>query len=163
MLNCMTFYAIIFFHFTLDGQKTERIFRCIDSQRGAALGRQKMFYAKLHNILCRWYWSWRVTADSPKIEGINGNRPLRAEEIHRNRATIALAKFLSALPRVRTGLSGLPCFLAPDWVGPKSGRRWSANAHFLDISFKFLALTVRIPLFKCAWHKHRKVDSSLDR
>ena len=41
-----------FFHFALDGQKTELIFRCIDSQRGAALGRQKKFYAKLHNILC---------------------------------------------------------------------------------------------------------------
>ena len=32
---------LIFFHFALDGQKTELIFRCIDSQR--ALGRQKSF------------------------------------------------------------------------------------------------------------------------
>ena len=35
---------MFFFHFALDGQKTELFFRCIDSQRGAALGRQK-FYA----------------------------------------------------------------------------------------------------------------------
>ena len=53
MLDCMKFYATyVFFHFALDGQKTELIFRCIDLQRGAALGRQKKFYAKLHNILC---------------------------------------------------------------------------------------------------------------
>ena len=32
---------ITFFHVTLDGQKSELIFRCIDSQR--ALGRQKSF------------------------------------------------------------------------------------------------------------------------
>ena len=65
-----------FFHVALDGPKTELIFRCIDSQMAAALGRQK-FDAKLHNILWWQYWSWRVTADSPKNKGINGNRPLR--------------------------------------------------------------------------------------
>ena len=34
-----------------------------------------------------------LSADSPKIEGIEGNRPLRVGEIRRNPATIALAKF----------------------------------------------------------------------
>ena len=98
-----------FFHVALDGPKTELIFRCIDSQMAAALGRQK-FYAKLHNILWWQYWSWRVTADSTKIQGIQGNRPLRAVEIRRNLATIPLAKFLSTPSRVRTDLSGLSCF-----------------------------------------------------
>ena len=40
-----------------------------------------------------------------KIEGIKGNRPLRAEEIRRNPATIPLNGFERA----------------PDLVGPKSG------------------------------------------
>ncbi len=76
-------------------------------------------------------------------------------EIRRNRATIALAKFLSALSRVRTGLSGLPGCRASDRVGAKSGRRWSANAHFLKYFFQFLALTVRIPLFKRTGHTQK--------
>ena len=62
------------------------------------------------------------------------------------------AKFLSALPRVRTGWSGLPGCRAPDQVGPKSGLPLFTNAHFLNIFFKFLAPTMRIPLFKCVWH-----------
>ena len=40
------------------------------------------------------------------IERIEGNRPLRVGKIRRNRATIALAKFLSTLSRVPTSLSG---------------------------------------------------------
>ena len=34
-----------------------------------------------------------LSSDSPKIEGIEGNRPLRAGEIRRNAASIVLAKF----------------------------------------------------------------------
>ena len=48
-----------------------------------------------------------ISADSPKIKGIEGNGPLRGGEIRQNPATIALAKFfLSRSSRVRTGLSG---------------------------------------------------------
>ena len=80
------------------------MYRLTKSPRSA-----KKFYAKLHKILCRWYWSWRVTADSTKIEGIKGNRPLRVGKIRRNRATILLAKLLSTSSRVRTGFNGLSC------------------------------------------------------
>ena len=35
------------------------------------------------------------SSDSPKNEGIKGNRALRVEKIRRNRATIALAEFFA--------------------------------------------------------------------
>ena len=38
-----------------------------------------------------------ISADSPKIEGIEGNRPPRVGETRRNPATIALAKFFPAM------------------------------------------------------------------
>ena len=135
-----------FFHFALDGQKTELIFRCTDTQKGAALRRRKKFYAKLHNILCRWYWSWRVTADSLKMEGIKGNRRRKFAEIGRRSHWSSFFLRHRGFERVSTGCR------APDRVGPKSGLPWFTKAHFLDIFFTFLASTVRIALFKCAWH-----------
>ena len=81
-----------------------------------------------------------------KIERIEGNRPLRVGKIPRNRATIALAKCLSTSSRVRTGFNGLSCSRS-GW----SERRASMihDCAFFGVFFKFLAPTVRIPLFKC--------------
>ena len=64
-----------------------------------------------------------ISADSPKIEGIEGNRPRRGGEIRRNPAPIALAKFFAAGCHAR------------DQVGPKGGRRWFAISNFLNIYF----------------------------
>ena len=69
-----------------------------------------------------------TSAGSPKIEGIEGNGPLRVGEIRRNPATIPLAKFLSTSSRVRLGSSGLSC--SDDRVGPKNGRPLFTKAHF---------------------------------
>ena len=58
-----------------------------------------------------------TSAGSPKIEGIEGNGPLRVGEIRRNPATIPLAKFClrhRGFKRVRASCR------AADRVGPKS-------------------------------------------
>ena len=66
--------------------------------------------------------SCRVTlsADSPKIDGVGGNRPHRVVGIRRNPATITLVKFFPLLhrgfDRVSTGCR------ARDRVGPKCVR-----------------------------------------
>ncbi len=98
-----------------------------------------------------------LSADSPKIEGIEGNRPLRVGEIRRNPATIALAKFFYLRHRVLDRVSA--GYRADDRVGPKGDRRRSVIAHFLKLFFHIFAPTVRIPLFKrSAHHRHRKVN-----
>ena len=67
--------------------------------RLAALGRQE-FYAT-SNIQVTYNFVLMVScrdahsSDSPKNEGIKGNRALRKEKIRRNRATIALAEFFA--------------------------------------------------------------------
>ena len=62
-----------------------------------------------------------TSADSPKIEGIEENRPLRVGEICQNQATIELAMFFClrhrGFDRVSTGCR------AGDRVGPEGGRR----------------------------------------
>ena len=50
-----------------------------------------------------------ISADSPKIKGIEGNRPLQAEEIRRNPATIALVKYLAYVIVGSIEFIGLPC------------------------------------------------------
>ena len=97
MLNCMKFYAIVFFHFALDGQKTELIYRCIDSQ---ALGRQNSILTSYIKIYADDFGGDVISADSPKIEG---NGPLRIGGIRRNPATIALAKFFTYVIAVSIG------------------------------------------------------------
>ena len=103
--------------------------------RLAALGRQE-FYAT-SNIQVTYNFVLMVScrdahsSDSPKNEGIKGNRALRVEKIRRNRATIALAKFLSTLSRVRSGFNGLPC--------SKSGRSERGLSSQFWVFFKCLA------------------------
>ena len=69
-----------------------------------------------------------IFSDFSKIEGIEGNRPLQVEEIHRNAVTIALAKFFylrnRGFDRVWTG------YRTHDRVGPKEGRRWFVIPYF---------------------------------
>jgi len=88
-----------------------------------------------------------TSAGSPKIEGIEGNGPLRVGEIRRNPATIPLAKFLSTSSRVQTGSSELPCCRS-GW----SEKRPSIihDSVFSARFSKFLALSVRIPFFSNA-------------
>ena len=82
------------------------------------------------------------------MEGIEGKRPLRVGKIRRNPATIALAKFLPTSSRVRTGFNGLSC--------SRSGRSEKRPSMIHDCAFfgyfffKFLAPTLRIPLFNGA-------------
>ena len=78
------------------------------SKRGRP--RAAKLYAKLYRILWLWLGHDVISADSKKMEVIDGNRRLRVEEIRRNPATIALAKYKSTQSRARTGLSGLPCY-----------------------------------------------------
>ena len=94
-----------------------------------------------------------ISADSPKIKRIEGDRPLRVRKIRRNPATIASAKFLSTSTRVRTGLSGLPC--SPSGWSEKRPSIIHDCAFFKNIFFIFLAPTVRIPLLNVArTHTH---------
>ena len=85
------------------------------------------------------------------IERIEGNRPLRVGKIRRNRATIALTKFFPTSSRVPAGFNGLPC------SGSGRSEKRPSMIHggaFFGYFFIFLAPTVRLPLFKCAWHTH---------
>ncbi len=135
------------------------IFRCIDSQRGAALGRQKKFYAKLHKILCWWYWSWRVTADSSKIEGIKVNRLLNSPKFGDDPIGQVFA-YVIASSNGFERVAVFPCSRS-GWCEKRSSM--IGECAFFGYFFKLLPLTVRIPLFKWVWHKHRKVNSSLDK
>ena len=69
----------------------------------------------------RWFFHDAQYADSPRIEGIEGNRPLRTGKIRRNPATIALTKFFSlrhsGFYQVSTGCH------ASNRVGTKGSRR----------------------------------------
>ena len=65
-----------------------------------------LFYLKFYAI--SQVLTDALSAYLTKIEGIEGNPPLRAAEISRNLVTIALAVFFPTSSRVRSGFSGLP-------------------------------------------------------
>ena len=102
-----------------------------------------------------------LSSVSPKIEGIEGYLPLRVGEVRRNPATIALAKFFPTSSRVRSGFGGLSC--------RRSGRSESRPSMIADCAFFkikkkfFLALQVRIPLFKRAAYIDGRRGGRTDR
>ena len=96
-----------------------------------------------------------ISADSPKIKGIEGNRPLQAEEIRRNPATIALVKYLAYVIVGSIEFIGLPCRRSG---GSERRPSMIGDGAFFGYIFKFLAPTVRILLFKRSAHTDEKVN-----
>lgn len=114
------------------------------TSKKAPLGRQK-WYA---NGFCHD----AVFADASKIEGIEGNRPLREGEIRWNLATIACVKFLPTTSRVLSSLSGVTVFT----IGlVRKGIVDFSWICIFSTSFQILAPTVRIPFFKCIGQLNR--------
>ena len=74
----------------------------------AALSRQE-FYAVTENSMLMVSCRDALSTDSPKIEGIEGNRLLRAGKIRRNPTTIALTVFFPTSSRVQSCFGGLSC------------------------------------------------------
>ena len=100
--------------------KTTNLWKILANQRPTSLFNYIQFYGD-------GFGRDVIAADSPKIEGIEGNRPLRAKEIRRNPATIALVKFFVY---VIAGSNGF------ERVGPKSGLPLFTIPHFLDNFFQ---------------------------
>ena len=73
MLNYRKFYANGFFHAALDGQKSEVIFRCIESQKGPpSVGKNCMLsYIKFY---ADCFGRDVISADSPKIQALDNGK-----------------------------------------------------------------------------------------
>ena len=101
-----------------------------------------------------------ISADSPKIEGIERNGPLGVGKIRRNQA-IASVKFFFYVIAGANGFERVA--VLPIGSVREAAFHYSRFRIFLAYFSKFVAFSVRIPLFKRTAHTHTaKVGSSLD-